>query len=124
MRVILNANGYIDSYALIGTFGEPSIEAVEPKDITDFENNYGSYYLSEDGLLVKDENRQKEVETQLELDALRAQREKVCFSVINRGELWYSRLSNEEREELACWYDAWLNVTETKVIPETPKWLV
>lgn len=57
------------------------------------------------------------------LDHLRAQRERICFPVINRGELWYSRLTEEQRAELEAWYQAWLDVTETKVIPETPDWI-
>ena len=54
---------------------------------------------------------------------LREMREKLCFSVINRGKLWYERLSFEQLAELKDWYNAWLNVTETKVIPVAPSWI-
>lgn len=60
---------------------------------------------------------------EIELNKLREQREYECFSIINRGELWYARLTNEQRQELNTWYNAWLDVTETKIIPERPKWL-
>lgn len=60
---------------------------------------------------------------QSELKDLRHRREIECFSVINRGALWYERLTDVQRTELAQWYDAWLNVTETKVVPENPIWL-
>lgn len=60
---------------------------------------------------------------QSELKDLRHRREIECFSVINRGALWYERLTDAQRAELAQWYDAWLNVTETKVVPENPIWL-
>lgn len=58
-----------------------------------------------------------------ELFALRKEREKECFSVINRGKLWYNLLTDEQVAELRDWYLAWLNVTETRSIPKKPKWL-
>ena len=54
---------------------------------------------------------------------LRSRRAEECFSVVNRGKLWYNCLTNEQLTELNDWYFAWLNVTETKVIPTRPKWL-
>ena len=58
-----------------------------------------------------------------EINALRQKREVECFSVINRGELWYERLTDEQRKELEEWYQAWLDVTETKTEPNRPDWL-
>lgn len=55
---------------------------------------------------------------------LRNQREVECFPVINRGKLWYDNLTTEQIAELNKWYNAWLDVTETKVIPNKPNWLV
>lgn len=123
MRVILNEQGYVESYALIGSFGVPSIEVAEPEDIIDFENNYGSYYLF-NGILAKSADRQIELEDEKLLHDLRLQREKACFPYINRGYLWYGKLTEEQKEELGAWYQAWLDVTDTKVIPTTPEWLV
>ena len=54
---------------------------------------------------------------------LRRLREIHCFSVINRGQLWYDTLTETQKQELKVWYQAWLDVTETKVIPEKPSWL-
>lgn len=54
---------------------------------------------------------------------LRERREKECFSVVNRGLLWYNYLSTEQRIELSKWYDAWLDVTITLVVPAKPLWL-
>ena len=45
------------------------------------------------------------------------------FRIINRGQLWYENLSNEQLEELRIWYYAWLDYPETKIIPPTPQWL-
>lgn len=58
-----------------------------------------------------------------ELGKLRSRRESECFSIVNRGEPWYRRLTEEQKLELDSWYAAWLDVTETKVIPEKPGWL-
>lgn len=123
MRVILNEQGYVESYALVGSFGVPSIEAIEPVDIADFENNYGSYYLS-NGALVKSSEKQLELENERVLHDLRLQREKACFPYVNRGSLWYNKLTDTQKEELEAWYQAWLDVTETKVVPTAPEWLV
>ena len=51
-------------------------------------------------------------------------REIECFPIINRGTLWYSKLTVEQMSELDNWYQAWLDVTETKEIPEKPSWLI
>ena len=123
MQVILNEQGYVQAYALIGDFGTPSIAANEPENIDDFENNYRSYYLSKDNTLVKSDNKQKDIEEQREFANLRSQREKACFKYINRGDLWYNKLTNEQKIELESWYQAWLDVTETKVVPVAPEWL-
>ena len=56
-------------------------------------------------------------------DEFRLRREKECFSVINRGQLWYEGISLTQLLELQKWYQAWLNVTETMVVPEKPTWL-
>lgn len=65
----------------------------------------------------------EEFKARSELNALRRRREEECFSVINRGALWYDRLTEAQKAELDEWYDAWLKVTETKEVPKTPDWL-
>lgn len=123
MQIILNEQGYVHDYAIIGGFGSHSITVTEPENLDDFERNYGSYHLSEDGVLVKNGDKQKELEVEAELNDLRSQREKTCFPYINRGYLWYSKLTEEQKEELDAWYQAWLDVTDTKVLPDMPAWL-
>ena len=54
---------------------------------------------------------------------LRQRRKDECFTIINRGVLWYNCLTIEQKAELNGWYHAWLNVTETGVIPAKPSWL-
>ncbi|MBR2385235.1 MAG: hypothetical protein IKA99_06500 [Clostridia bacterium] len=63
------------------------------------------------------------VDTKNELNTLRELRTKECFPIVNRGKLWYDCLTAEQISELNDWYFAWLNVTETKVIPTKPEWL-
>lgn len=60
---------------------------------------------------------------QSEKNHLRRRREEECFSVINRGALWYEKLTSKEKAELDIWYQGWLDVTETGIAPETPEWL-
>lgn len=123
MQVILNEQGYVEAYAIIGEFGSDSVTVNEPENIDDFENNYSSYYLSDGNMLVKSDAKQKEIEYQKNMDDLRSKRENECFPYINRGALWYSKLTAEQQEELSVWYQAWLDVTDTQVVPEAPAWL-
>ena len=63
---------------------------------------------------------------------LRAKRDIDCFTIINRGELWYNKLTENQKQELSEWYQKWLDVTEETnkdengnyIIPEKPNWLV
>ena len=57
------------------------------------------------------------------ISKLRKQRERECFPIINRGALWYSALTTEQYNELQTWYRAWLDVTDTLVVPTKPGWL-
>lgn len=124
MQIVLNEQGFVKAYALVGSFGADAVEVAEPENLVDFEENYRSYCLSAEGVLVKSEDKQAEIVEKRALAALRKEREKVCFPYVNRGELWYGRLSDAEKAELNTWYQAWLDVTDTKVVPETPEWLI
>lgn len=54
---------------------------------------------------------------------IRRRRVSECFAVINRGKLWYDRLTVTEEIELTDWYNAWLDAPETLVVPERPAWI-
>ena len=58
------------------------------------------------------------------LENLRSRREFECFPIINRGQLWYNNLTDAQVEELKIWYQSWLDVTETKIIPNKPNWVI
>ena len=57
------------------------------------------------------------------LKQLRQQRKDECFSIVNRGYLWYKQLSEEQTAELEKWYKDWLAVTETMKIPQKLDWI-
>ena len=75
----------------------------------------------------------KEVLDNRNIQTLREKRCNECFSIINRGSLWYNTLTSEQQQELNTWYQAWLDVPqvyqETKpanietIIPTKPSWL-
>lgn len=54
---------------------------------------------------------------------LRSLRERDCFPIINRGQLWYQTLTKDQLTELNKWYKDWLDVTKTLVVPTKPSWL-
>lgn len=54
---------------------------------------------------------------------LRKKRIYQCFQIINRGKLWYERLTKEQLKELSEWYQKWLDVTVTLQEPTKPNWL-
>lgn len=56
-------------------------------------------------------------------EEIRARRGFECFTVINRGQCWYEKLTEEQKAELASWYEAWLNAPQTGDIPERPAWI-
>jgi hypothetical protein len=53
---------------------------------------------------------------------LRDLRQKECFAYADRP-LWYNNLSQEQKTQVDEWYNAWLNVTTTFVIPEKPSFI-
>lgn len=57
------------------------------------------------------------------LERLRELRRRECFATVNRGQVWYDTLSEQQRSEIKTWYIEWLNVTETFEIPSKPNWL-
>lgn len=73
---------------------------------------------TEDEILAAQEEQNHAV-----LNSLRKKRNTECFSVVNRGSFWYETLDDMRKDELKNWYQAWLDVTETRMIPEKPEWL-
>lgn len=77
-----------------------------------------SSYKIEDGKFIKLKD-----EAELRANAIRTRRERECFPIINRGALWYDKLTEEQKTELSAWYEAWLNAPQTGVVPARLMWL-
>lgn len=120
MKVTIDENGYVIDWALAGDNG--GIDVPEPDDLEEFVICATGYKVV-DGFLQKDDTRDRAQRLEKQKEALRQQREAECFPVINRGWMWYSGLNLVQWLELKKWYLAWLNVTETLLIPERPTWL-
>lgn len=127
LSVVLDDNGYVQQFCTGGMLGDETTHFYTeiPQDF--FEHSKA--YRVEDETLVLDTKQTASVEEENELNQIRGLREMECFSVINRGKLWYDRLTDEQYKELSDWYDDWLNVTERKrgaksfSIPQKPEWL-
>lgn len=121
-QILLDEDGYVKEYALIGKISNGQDFDNFPEDLDDFKNNYQSYKLI-DGILYKNEDRAEEFKVEEQKKILRNRRKTECFEYINRGSLWYNRLNKNQKEELEKWYDDWLNVTDTLNVPEKPQWI-
>lgn len=96
------ANGGVSRWLVVDK------EAVEPQPAWDEMEDIYVYKL-----FTEDEKK----------EILRKKREKICFTIVDRGELWYKSLSEEQIKELTQWYNDWLSVTETMTEPSMPAWL-
>ena len=56
-------------------------------------------------------------------EELRERRAAECFPIVNRGVLWYEKLTAEQKTELSAWYEAWLDAPQTGTAPEKPTWV-
>lgn len=121
MKALLDEKGFIISYAIVGDLVD-GIELPTPEDIAHFEEHFAAYKVC-DGTAAFDKEHDEALQTESQKAEFRLRREKECFSVINRGQLWYEGVSVTQLLELRQWYKAWLNVTETMVVPEKPAWL-
>ena len=127
VNVILE-NGYFTGMACkIGKF-ENGVDVYNLPNETDTIKQRA--YKLENGQWVFDETKYQEllkeqttIDDKIVIEELRQQREVECFSIINRGQLWYSTLTEEKLTELQTWYNAWLDITETKFVPEKPSWI-
>lgn len=121
MKILIDENKYLTCFCIDAEL-ENGIEVAEPDDLESFIDTFSAYKY-EDGNLILDEQKLQSVNDICIADELRLKREKACFPIINRGELWYSRLTADQKKELDTWYQAWLDVTDTNVLPDTLAWL-
>lgn len=121
MQIKTNEKGFITDYALIGNI-EGGVEVEAPEDEEHFRSHFSAYKLL-NHILSFDEKEDEDLRTEDTKRELRLRRQNECFSYVNRGQLWYTMLSVKQIAELTAWYKAWLNVTDTLVVPEKPSWL-
>lgn len=115
-KVKIDNNGYLLGPYFQGANGFKIIEIddnIREKIHSEFPEGRNWRYV--DGEWILEELLSDEI--------LRSRREYECFSYVNRGGLWYDLLTEQQKQELKEWYQAWLDVTNTKVIPEKPSWL-
>lgn len=110
--------GYIE-FCIGEPIAEDGCELVEVDEIPEnwLYNKYieGNYVMD---LSLKEVKQQEE-----QLNVIRFDREIECFPIINRGTLWYSKLTEEQLTELNVWYQAWLDAPATLEIPTKPEWI-
>lgn len=122
MKILIDENKYLTCFCVDAELNG-GIEVNTPEDIDTFVDEFRAYKY-DNGQLTLDPVKLYELNNERLMDDLRHKREKNCFPYVNRGELWYSRLSDIQKEELSAWYQAWLDVTTTKIIPNKPDWLI
>ena len=120
MKVTFDENGYVSGWCMVGDNGGEEYDS--PEDFDSFLDRFDVFKLV-DGKLVRDAEKEESDRRETELASLRERREAECFSVVNRGWIWYSSLTLAQWRELRTWYLAWLKVTETGAIPDRPTWI-
>lgn len=120
----LTDDNYVDAYSIGCTVTPNPIELELDELPYEFETYYKAYiYDVETQTFTLDEEKYYDIQDEIELENLRGRREVECFDIVNRGELWYKRLTPDQSSELDNWYGKWLDVTITLVIPTKPEWL-
>ena len=121
MQIVTDEQGFVLSFAYEGNLVD-GIEVPEPEDIEQFLHQFYVFQF-QDGKLTYNADAYDAHVLEEQKAEYRLRREKECFSVVNRGQLWYEGISITQLLELRQWYKAWLEVTETMVVPEKPAWL-
>lgn len=110
----INSEGYVSSPYIKDANIDLEISDIELIKISRFPAYHNWRYLNKEFIL----------EPLMDDESLKGRRTFECFNIIdNRSVMWYNHLTDEQKQELEEWYQAWLHVTETKIIPEKPEWL-
>ena len=124
-KIYYNAEGYIcELYPYL-----PVTEDCRCMEITD--ELYGKITVTPkdhawkvvDGECLCVDMRTRQEKESDELDKLRERRARECSDLVNRGKLWFDMLDFYQKEQPKAWYVAWLDVTDTQIIPDKPRWL-
>lgn len=93
-----------------------------PKSVIN-ENGAFRYRLENGKVIEKTEADCFEEEKAFRKRIIRARRIDECFPIVNRGQLWYDGLTQEQKSELRSWYQGWLDAPETDEIPTLPQFV-
>lgn len=123
-EIIVDKDNYVISYGIANENCHMENSILVDIDCTEeeFANSFKNYKLVNDEL-VYDTNKELITNQEEKKHKIRQLRQKECFSVIDRSQLWYNSLTNEQKAELQEWYEAWLIAPDTLVIPTKPDWL-
>lgn len=121
MQLLLNENRIV-GYTYRGFF-EGGVEV--PDDYINDNNQDKIGYLiynGKDSPPIFDELKYIEDQKNQEIDALRRRRENECFEICDRA-VWYDTLTDAQKTDVRTWRQAWLEVTDTLIVPKQPHWL-
>jgi len=121
MKILIDENKYLTCVCIDAELNG-GIEVETPEDVDTFIDVFRAYRY-DNGKLMLDQSRLHALNDERINNDLRRKRDKVCFPYVNRGYLWYSKLTDDQKEQLNEWYQAWLDVTDTKVVPQMLEWL-
>lgn len=117
MKVQLDEKGYVQNFVLYGTSNVCDVDVPEPDGFSTKLQFYQAWKFDGEKLIF-DDTRAYELGNDFKKNDIREDRARKCFSVINRGELWYARLTEEQKAELETWYQKWLDAPQTGIEPE------
>lgn len=120
-KLIVPTNKYDCSvYSFMNSKWQKHLGAIVKKD-------YSAPLFYSDKLIVKDNDFFEYLDLtdkeQFMKEYYRKLRESKCYPIVNRGKVWYDHLTAGQHTELNDWYEAWLDVTDTYTVPETPAWV-
>ena len=113
-KIYINTDGFVESPYISNATIPYEVEDEEYEKLTGCFIGK-NWRLKDDAFIVEDI---------LDIEVIRERRQTECFALVdNRSQLWWNHLTEEMKNELDAWYEAWLLATETKVIPKKPEWL-
>lgn len=115
MKIQVDENGYVENYVLVGEGSACNIEVEEPEG---FSPDFYQAWKYDGEKIIFDEDRAQELRNKYAKDEIREDRVRRCFPIINRGQLWYDTLSENQKSEIREWYQKWLDAPETGIRPE------
>ena len=121
MFITIDKNGFVDSWSWAKN--NPDMIEIDNALIPKDWNQNAFYYRYCGGALHYDTEGKAAHDLEEKILRLKEDRELKCFSIINRGQLWYSTLTKKQLKELQDWYIAWLDAPQTLKEPIKPDWL-